>query len=1564
MKRNFLCFLVLALIFFPHLQAQEVLCGDGIDNDGDGLIDCYDTDCGGTSACASFYYGVPIPDCRYIPAAYASNFDLELVWQSDNSSYNIDQRHSPLVGDIDGDGTPEVVSKTNGNTAYIRVFDGITGALEVNITVSNGIYAYSNFAIGDVDGDGTGEIFVITRAPRIERYEHTGGTASWVSSDTVASREASLGLANFDGDATVEVYSGTKIFNATSGTLVANGVDGIGGGSAGAKEVDEPYSVAIDVFTSTDVIPGTGSACGSLCDGLEIVAGDTVYAVDLSQGAIADRITAVSWVSGLGDGVTSVADMDNDGDLDGVICYAGEIYVWDLHSGTQLYTTYDIPSTGSGGRINIADFDNDGYMEMGVAGNDIYVVVDTNSSSELVTKWSVTGLQDGSQRTGSTVFDFEGDGQNEVIYSDENSLFVFNGATGDTIVLESSPSGTRYDYPIVADVDGNGQAEIVITSQDVAGPSNSGTGYIRVYKSKNLPWVPAREVWNQHAFIGTNINDDLTIPSTQQNHHIVPELNGFLVQSTIRLEDGDPAFVAPNVQPQILSVSDAKCGNDTLLVTVRIGNTGDGKFPAGGPVAFYLGNPHVAGSTFLDTTITSVTVNPGTYQDMTFNVQFTSGDFPAELFVILNDSGFQNASLPLDLSDNFPVTGVGECDYTNNMTSVYINASCGISLDKDEDGIADGTDLDADNDGIPDAEEDGNTGFDPTADADGDGIVNYLDNSDGTVGFPAWADVNGDGVNDVYDQDNDGIPDALDLDADNDGIPDLIEAGGKDSDGDGRVDCFSTSIDPTSLTDTDTDGWCDIYDNTGGAFTSGTPLSYPDTDGDGLDDYLDIDADNDGVPDVIEAGGLDTDGDGYPDNLFDEDRDGLADIYDPDDDGVFGADGSETGDPLVTTSGDNGDGTPTGYASADADRDGVPNYIDLDSDNDGISDLVESGGTDSGNDGIVDAATDTDGDGFADTFDADNSGIAIIVTGSDTDADNRPNGYLADDTDGDGIASFVDIDADNDGILDNMEAQSTAGYTVPVNTDTDNDGILNAYEGGFLDPVNTDSGGAADYLDTDSDDDGIDDEDEAWDAYDDGDSVNDLTCSSDTDQDGLLDCYDADDNDATVRTVGATPPNDNGYDGTAYTASQTSTGSTGETIFPNNGGAAGEPDWRDNLSCGLAPSLTYPITGTGYIYNSGTNKHTASAATTGSIRASDFCDGFIDAGYKYYFNPMNPDQIIFSVAHGSNTTRIDYVELRRGDMASRKVTSGSQGHFVMPRDWFVKTVDNAPLTANVNVRFYYPASDSVILQDSADAFVAEEGGAKGGVSWFKVDDQWQLINISAGDGLSAETGYTVLTPAGYGTEGGLHYVQFDNISSFSGGGAILEVDGVLPVELTSFGANLVLQNVQLTWETAIEINSRAFHVERSLDGKDFEQIHTKAAAGTSQTRNSYAYLDTLVANLGGNTLYYRLRMEDQDGTFRYSKIAYISVQQDKELEVSLYPNPTSDFLKINFSFKHASTVKIKITDVSGREVYENGKTFNSGAHEHKINVDKWAPGVYFMQIEGSGQRIIRKLIIE
>lgn len=255
---------------------------------------------------------------------------------------------------------------------------------------------------------------------------------------------------------------------------------------------------------------------------------------------------------------------------------------------------------------------------------------------------------------------------------------------------------------------------------------------------------------------------------------------------------------------------------------------------------------------------------------------------------------------------------------------------------------------------------------------------------------------------------------------------------------------------------------------------------YPDTDDDGLNDVDDIDADGDGILDVDENGGTDL--------SVDSDGDGVPDYADPDD--VTCADEDMNG---VC------DSLPVGV---DVDGDGLPNHLDLDSDGDGVVDATE--GHDSEGDGLADAVpsgNDDDGDGLDDAFDPDCSGMP-----GDCAADGLP--AATQDLDDDGAPDYLDADSDNDGLLDRVEAFDGDGdgapEAVPSGVDADGNGVDDAFDlaQGGITPTgqDTDDDGRPDYLDQDSDGDGIADRVECPDP----------TACLDTDQDGAPDALDVD----------------------------------------------------------------------------------------------------------------------------------------------------------------------------------------------------------------------------------------------------------------------------------------------------------------------------------------------------------------------------------------------------------------------------------------------------------------------
>ncbi|MCE2995573.1 MAG: hypothetical protein ACK5RG_12920 [Cyclobacteriaceae bacterium] len=125
--RKPLLLLFLLLMGAFSLMAQEI-CNNGKDDDNDGRIDCFDSDCSGNSACSGSFFGRDV-DCEVIPSAFPK-FSMKLLWGSANKTTNHLNRAS--VGDLNRDGVPEVVV-TEIENDLIYVLDGKTGTTKKSL---------------------------------------------------------------------------------------------------------------------------------------------------------------------------------------------------------------------------------------------------------------------------------------------------------------------------------------------------------------------------------------------------------------------------------------------------------------------------------------------------------------------------------------------------------------------------------------------------------------------------------------------------------------------------------------------------------------------------------------------------------------------------------------------------------------------------------------------------------------------------------------------------------------------------------------------------------------------------------------------------------------------------------------------------------------------------------------------------------------------------------------------------------------------------------------------------------------------------------------------------------------------------------------------------------------------------------------------------------------------------------------------------------------------------------------------------------------------------------------
>jgi RHS repeat-associated protein len=570
-------------------------------------------------------------DCRVEPLV--GQFNPVIEWYKDRFSVRSESDQvmmTPAVADLDGNGIPEVVFTTFSGSGYggngvLRAVKGDTGQ-ELWTVFNQDVHPGSQVAIGDIDGDGKPEIVAYLSNSSVAAFDHDGGF-KWVSA--IMPRSIVYGgpsIADLDGDGQPEVVVGNVVLNG-SGILKWDGVAKGGTGNALG------YSIVADLDLD-------GSA--------EVVTGNSAYRADGS----------VMWRTANSDGTVAIGDFDEDPFPEIVVVGGGQALMLE-HDGKTKWGPITLPTRG-GGAPTIADFDGDGRPEIGLAGEGLYVALRGDGSI----LWTRVTEDYSSWSTGSSVFDFDGDGQSEVVYGDEQKLWIFGGADGRTLYrLDSRGSGTLSEYPLVVDVDADGNAEIVVSANNYYRGNMKG---IVVIGDAGDNWVSTRKIWNQHSYHINNINDDGTIP-----RHENPSWQTHNTYRLNALPTREAALAAPDLIPSALRVSATGGTGD---VTARIGNGGAVLAPSALHVAFYDGDPSGT-RRLLGTATTTKALVPGDYEDVRVALPLGS---TTDLWCVVDDEGTGKGQVrECNEANNAYHPGVGLAPYNQppTITSAPITAA-------------------------------------------------------------------------------------------------------------------------------------------------------------------------------------------------------------------------------------------------------------------------------------------------------------------------------------------------------------------------------------------------------------------------------------------------------------------------------------------------------------------------------------------------------------------------------------------------------------------------------------------------------------------------------------------------------------------------------------------------------------------------------------------------------------------------------------------------------------------------------------------------------------------------
>jgi hypothetical protein len=484
--------------FDPKLQwSAELGSGSGpplvanmTDDNGDGVIDLCDTP--DVIVMAGFdppnlFEGkwLPQPSRLYV-------LDGATGKQQFECAESVSPTITPAVGDIDGDGLPDIVAMgwlldqlINGQElSGLVAFDNkgqVKWKVPFDFTNYRDQRSTFGVTIADLDADGQPEIIVSTAV-----FDGKTGMQKWNADDATLS--LSSVVVDLDGDGKLELVTGLQAYNY-KGELV---------------------------WDRTDLTQGNGL----LADIINLIG---VYPI--------------------------VVNMDDDDRPEIVLAAGPGIYVLEHDGQTKLgadgkplfYKSADQGlDLGDFNPPTAHDFDGDGHVDIAVGASTGFTVLDR----ELKPIFQYSMIDQG--LTASTAFDFLGDGQAEAIYADTTKLLFFDVASKKLVM--TWPHSGQLDYPIVVDVDNDESAEVVIVSGGYVDTSDVFPAWVdktaptvQVLTDSMNRWIPTRRIWNQNNYHVTNVREDATIPAPEPRHYQLQ--NTF--RTNVQLEAGGICMPPP-----------------------------------------------------------------------------------------------------------------------------------------------------------------------------------------------------------------------------------------------------------------------------------------------------------------------------------------------------------------------------------------------------------------------------------------------------------------------------------------------------------------------------------------------------------------------------------------------------------------------------------------------------------------------------------------------------------------------------------------------------------------------------------------------------------------------------------------------------------------------------------------------------------------------------------------------------------------------------------------------------------------------------------------------------------
>ena len=182
---------------------------------------------------------------------------------------------------------------------------------------------------------------------------------------------------------------------------------------------------------------------------------------------------------------------------------------------------------------------------------------------------------------------------------------------------------------------------------------------------------------------------------------------------------------------------------------------------------------------------------------------------------------------------------------------------------------------------------------------------------------------------------------------------------------------------------------------------------------------------------------------------------------------------------------------------------------------------------------------------------------------------------------------------------------------------------------------------------------------------------------------------------------------------------------------------------------------------------------------------------------------------------------------------------------------------------------------------------------------------------------------------------------------------------LLPVKLSRFVAKQQDKNVNITWTTESESNTKNFEVEKSNDSRTFSSIAIVEAKGFAQEQNVYNITDVSATQ----TSFYRLKMNDRDGKFTYSKV--IAIGNNAANVLSIAPNPVNNNATLSIDNQGIETATIDIFNVNGQLQKTISQNLTKDFNQITLDFNNLSSGIYFINIsDENGNQIAQERMIK